>query len=191
MCTTGPIPTLTGFSALVLLSCVLLSPVATVAQRQGGALGGIVRGAEGAPAAGVHVRLGMLSKVPYNSTTDRTGQYRFANLPPGSYEMTFSAPGFVTQVWTGIWLAEGANRVLNVLMRVGDPAQIVRLAAPSAAVAQSSGAIAGNIGLPPCAIRPSTDATGRNWQHCKPVLQACRREMPTEPGMPTVGLGRQ
>ena len=160
MCTTGPIPTLTGFSALVLLSCVLLSPVATVAQRQGGALGGIVRGAEGAPAAGVHVRLGMLSKVPYNSTTDRTGQYRFANLPPGSYEITFSAPGFVTQVWTGVWVTEGASRVVNVLMRVGDPAQIVRLAAPSAAVAQSSGSVAGNVGA---ATVRNTPLNGRDW----------------------------
>ncbi|HKT69094.1 MAG TPA: carboxypeptidase-like regulatory domain-containing protein, partial [Terriglobales bacterium] len=133
----------------------------TIAQRPGGALGGIVRGAEGAPAAGVHVRLGMLSKGAFNSTiTDRTGQYRFANLPPGIYELTFSAPGFVTQVWTGIGVAVGANRVVNVPMRAGDPAQIVRLAAPSATVAQSSGAVAGNVGS---ATVRNTPLNGRDW----------------------------
>jgi len=41
--------------------------------------------------------------------TDTDGFYNVPDLPPGIYEMSVSAPGFVTQVMTSIAVAAGSG----------------------------------------------------------------------------------
>jgi len=81
---------------------------------------------------GVHISIADVGSVASRTvTTDNDGFYNVPALPPGGYEMTVSAPGFVTQLVTTINVAAGAERVLNVAMRPGDPQQTVRTAGAS------------------------------------------------------------
>jgi hypothetical protein len=71
-------------------------------------------------------------------TTDADGVYNLPDLPPAVYEITVSAPGFITQRWTAIAVGIGTERVINIVMRPGDPNKSVRTAAPPASISQSS-----------------------------------------------------
>ena len=57
--------------------------------------------------------------VTRNITADAAGFYTAPNLLPGNYEITVSAPGFATEVRTGVNLEVGARQVLNIVMQVG------------------------------------------------------------------------
>ena len=88
------------------------------------------------------------------------GVYNLPALPPAVYEITLSAPGFVTQMWTGITVGVGTDRVVNIVMRPGDPKTVVRTAAPPAAVSQASSCCGGNVNS--STVR-ETPLNGRDW----------------------------
>src|SRR5260370_22765678 len=95
---------------------------------------------------GVRVSLSdQASAVAREVTTDMDGVYNLPDLPPAVYEITLSAPGFVTQMWTGIVVGVGTDRVLNIVMRPGDPKTVVRTAAPPASISQASACCGGNV----------------------------------------------
>src|SRR5207245_10728025 len=91
-------------------------------------------------------------------TTDTDGVYNLPDLPPAVYEITVSAPGFVTQMWTAIAVGVGTERVLNIVMRPGDPNKVVRTTAPPTSVSQSSAADNVNAST----VR-ETPLNGRDW----------------------------
>src|SRR5688572_25629528 len=78
----------------VLLGALLLAPAAGYAQ--GAAIAGVVTDPSGAVLPGVTVEATspvLIEKVRAVQT-DGTGQYRFVALPPGTYTLTFTLPGF-------------------------------------------------------------------------------------------------
>src|SRR5260370_34664641 len=80
---------------------------------------------------GVRVSLSdQASAVAREVTTDMDGVYNLPDLPPAVYEITLSAPGFVTQMWTGIVVGVGTDRGLNIVMRPRQPTTVGRTAAP-------------------------------------------------------------
>lgn len=93
-------------------------------------------------------------------TTDTDGIYSLADLPPRVYELTISAPGFTTQEWTTITVGVGTERVINVVVRPGDPNKVVRTTAPPAPVSQSSACCGGNVNS--STVR-ETPLNGRDW----------------------------
>ena len=55
------------------------------------------------------------------ATTNTAGLYNVPDLTPGNFEMTVSASGFTTQLWTAITVTAGVERILNVVMHAGRP----------------------------------------------------------------------
>src|SRR5712692_2007252 len=146
---------------VALIAFVSLAPWATNAQVAGGSVTGTVRGESGAamPEARVSVR-DVASGLVRTVTTGTDGLYSVPDLPAGSYEITFSAPGFVTQVRTAISVAAGEGRVLNVVMRAGNPEDVMRTLAPPAPVSHASATVGGNVNA--STVR-DTPLNGRDW----------------------------
>src|SRR5262249_57270081 len=116
------------------------------AQVSGGVLSGTVMDASQAAIPNVSVSLtNVATGVVRAVTTDATGLYTVPNLLPGSYEMTATALGFTTQVRTDITVSLGASPLLNVVMQVGDPKQVVRISVSGSASDSASSAPGGNV----------------------------------------------
>jgi carboxypeptidase family protein len=134
---------------------------ASAAQATGGSISGTVTRGAGNRMPGVRVSLSDVTKtVTREVTTGVDGVYNLPALPPGAYELTASMPGFVTQMWTGINVGVGTERVLNIVMRPGDSSTVVRIAAPPAPVSQASGCCGGNVNA---ATVRETPLNGRDW----------------------------
>ena len=148
------------YAVTLALTCLLGFPQA-FAQVPGSTISGLVRGSSGTPIAKVQVDLkapgaGFVRTVE----TDALGAYRFSNLSAGTYEIRVSAPGFVTQVWTAVTVAAGGERVLNLLIRPGNPGQVVQEAAPPMAANQVFAGGAENVNA---ATVRNTPLNGRDW----------------------------
>src|SRR6202166_916094 len=140
---------------LAVLMCVL--PPVTLAQVTGGSITGTVRGDSGSAIPGVQVSIkdvttGQLRTIQ----TDTSGSYSLPALPVGNYELTVSAPGFVTQVLRGITVAVGSQRVLDIHMRPGSSQTVVRATVPGVSANPSSG----NVGK---SVAENTPLNGRDW----------------------------
>jgi hypothetical protein len=148
------------FPALLLLPFVFIHSAQASAQVLGGSLRGVASASSGAPLPGVRVRLEMLNKsVVRNVITDARGYYKLVELPAGAYDLTVSDAGFITQLWTGVTIVSGAERVLNFVMRVGNPEQIVKIAMPVTGLSQSV-TTSGNVDA--STVR-NTPLNGRDW----------------------------
>lgn len=146
-------------TSVLLLLCLLLSPVSVIAQAPGGSISGIVTEGGGAPVPGVHVSLKALNTKATRAAvrTNTRGFFRFTDVPAGTYEVIVSAPGFVSQVWNGVMVKGGAERVLNIVM--GNPGQTVQLAAPVTTMGQGS-AVNGRVDA---STARNTPLNGRDW----------------------------
>ena len=103
----------------VLLTLVGAGP--TIASAQ--SLAGSVRDTSGAVLPGVTVEASspaLIAKVR-SSVTDDTGQYRITDLPPGSYKVTFTLPGFATVVREGVELTGGGVMTIGAEIDPGVP----------------------------------------------------------------------
>jgi hypothetical protein len=101
----------------IALSSVLLVPSLAFAQ----SLAGAVRDSSGGVLPGVTVEASspaLITKVRA-SVTDDSGQYRIPDLPPGTYKITFTLPGFATVVREGVELTGGGVMTIGAEMRVG------------------------------------------------------------------------
>ncbi len=94
------------------------------------------------------------------AATNTDGVFSVPDLPPGTYEMTVSAPGFVTQLWTGVSVAAGVGRVFNPVMQAGNSEQTVRIVAPPALVTETCSTACGNVSS--STVR-DTPLNGRDW----------------------------
>src|ERR1700680_4991768 len=105
-----------GFSVVtfVALALGLFVSVPVWAQVAGASLSGTVTDASGAviPNASISIK-NVGTGVTRDVTADTAGFYAAPNLLPGAYEVSVSAPGFSTEVRTGITLTVGAQQALN------------------------------------------------------------------------------
>jgi len=146
---------------LTTLAVFLLWGPSANAQVGGGSITGTVAGESGAAMPDVRISVKEASTgLVRNATTNPTGLYNVPDLSPGSYEMTLSANGFTTQLWTAITVTAGVERVLNVVMHAGDPQQVVRVATPPALVSEPCSAACGSANA--STVR-DTPLNGRDW----------------------------
>jgi hypothetical protein len=149
------------FVPVAALLLLLFFSLPSNSQVSGGALSGTITDDHGAALPNTQLSVKDLATGTTRLvTTDAQGLYTISNLPPDTYEVTASAPGFVTLVWTTIPVAAGAQHVLNVVMRAGNPEQVVRMTAPPAPVNQASATVGGNVSA--STVR-DTPLNGRDW----------------------------
>src|SRR5580693_1211880 len=131
------------------------------AQVGGGSITGTVTGESGAAMPDVRITVKEVSTgLARTATTNTAGLYSVPDLSPGNFEMTVSASGFTTQLWTSITVTAGVERVLNVVMRAGDAQQVVRVVAPPALASESC---SGGCGSTSASTVRDTPLNGRDW----------------------------
>ena len=147
--------------ATITLALLLFFGLPVSAQVAGGSITGTVTGESGAAMPDVRISVKDVSTgLARTATTNTAGLYSVPDLSPGNFEMTVSASGFTTQLWTSITVTAGVERILNVVMRAGDPKQVVRIAAPPALASESC---PGGCGSANANTVRDTPLNGRDW----------------------------
>jgi len=103
-----------------------------------GSINGTILDRTGAVNVGAKVRL--TRKHPVLSqevASGDTGQYSFSHVPPGSFQITVSAPGFATQVFSADLRPGQAFLVPPIVLAVATAATEVQVAAPTVEVAEA------------------------------------------------------
>ena len=149
---------LLGLIALAFLP-VLCTPA--YAQVTGATLSGTVADQSGGvvPNAGISIK-NLATGVSRAVKTDAAGFYSAPNLLPGNYEITATAPGFSSQVQSGVELTVGAQQVLNFAMQVGQVTQAVQVTAEAPTVQLASSAISAVVSATTVRELP---LNGRSW----------------------------
>jgi len=116
-----------GIFAFCLFSVLLLA-ANLFAQETTGGLQGTVKDPSGAVVGNATVELTGSSLVgKKNLTTDSSGYYRFANLPPGSYTITAKAAGFSELKREGVIIEVGHLPTIDLTMTVGAAGTVVEV----------------------------------------------------------------
>jgi hypothetical protein len=120
-----------GTSRILVVCCsLLLLPSLALAQAS---ISGVVKDASGAVLPGVTVEASspaLIEKVR-SVVTDDTGQYRIVDLRPGSYQVSFSLPGFNTVRREGIELTGSFVATVNADLKVGDLTETITVTGES------------------------------------------------------------
>jgi hypothetical protein len=106
---------------LATVSGVALPPTDSYAQGQSGSIAGIVRDSSGAVLPGVTVEAASPALIEKARTvvSDGQGQFKIADLRPGTYTVTFTLTGFSSVKRDGIELTSGFTANVNADLRVG------------------------------------------------------------------------
>src|SRR5438552_14017000 len=108
------------------LALILLLPLSASAQQASG-IAGVARDTSGSVLPGVTVETSspaLIEKVR-TAVTDGEGRYNVVNLPPGTYTVTFTLPGFSIYRREGIVLTAGLTAAVNTDMQVSTIAETI------------------------------------------------------------------
>lgn len=83
------------------------------------------------------------TNIPRTTTTNQTGGYVFANIPPGTYTLTINKAGFRAAKVTNQVVNVGVSLTLNVALEMGATNQVVEVTATNAEL-QTMNATVGN-----------------------------------------------
>ncbi len=72
--------------------------------------------------------------TPRKTTTDMSGSYLFDSLPPGAYELTYTATGFKTTIRSNIAITPGFTATVSLELQIGTAEQTVEVSAESLVV---------------------------------------------------------
>src|SRR6266404_7176335 len=133
-------------SSVALIGFVLAAvcPAPLRAQTVGGTILGLVQDQQGGAIGKAEVSARSLDTGAVRRTTsENNGEYRIASVPAGSYELTITAPGFKTEVRSGILVTVGADVGINFAMTVGAVSEKVEVTGEAAQVDTSSSGMGG------------------------------------------------
>ena len=99
------------------LAFVLALLPAAFAQTASGNVYGVVNDESGAAVPGANITVKGVNTAPKSTTSDASGNFRFINLDPGSYEMTVGLAGFST-VKRNFSISTGQNLDLKYNLKV-------------------------------------------------------------------------
>src|SRR2546425_5962251 len=110
-----------GVVRVVVVCALTLLPAVAGAQVTTGSIAGLVKDTSGAvlPGVTVEARSPVLIEKVRTAVSDGDGQYRITDLPPGTYGLTFSLPGFNTVRREGVTLTAAFAATINAELPVG------------------------------------------------------------------------
>ena len=146
---------------LLVLVMLLLAAGRIYPQVVGATLSGTVTDQSGAviPSAQISIR-NTATGTTRSVTADAAGFYAAPNLLPGTYEITATAPGFSTEVQTGVALTVGGQQLLNITMKVGQVAERVQVTGEVPAVELASSSLGAVVNSTTVRELP---LNGRSW----------------------------
>jgi len=159
-----------------LVLCVLVAMLfvaASFAQETTAGIQGTVKDQQGAVVNGATVELTSPSLIGTKSIkTDSSGKYQFAALPPGTYELTVTAPNFKTVKQNNLDLAAGRLPTIDIALQVGTVGETIEVssAAPIVDVTQSKVQV--SVSSEEMANVPK----GRSFQSLIPFAPGARQE---------------
>ena len=140
---------------------LMFMSVRVYAQVAGATLTGTVSDVSGAVIPNAQVSIKNVDTGQQRAfATDAAGFYSVPNLLPGSYQVTVTAPGFSTEVRSGITLTVGAQQVLNITLRVGQTTQKVKVSGAAPIVQLSTSSISHTVNSTTVRQLP---LNGRDW----------------------------
>src|SRR5258708_11922488 len=115
-----------GILALTLIICATQSNLQ--AQVTGGTISGTVVDTTGRLIPNCSIVItNTATGITRNLTTNSDGFYTAPNLQAGSYELSFTAPGFRTELKKGVTLTVGAALVADLTMQIGTAIETVQV----------------------------------------------------------------
>jgi hypothetical protein len=146
---------------IALVSSLTVSVNKLQAQVSGSTISGTVTDASGAVLPNVQISIKNLATGSARIVTaDAAGFYTAPNLLPGTYDITATAPGFATEVQSGVVLTVGAQQVLNLAMRIGMVTEKVQVAGEAPAVQLATASLSAVVNSTTVRELP---LNGRSW----------------------------
>jgi hypothetical protein len=127
----------------VVLTLLALSLPSVAGAQVLGTVAGNVKDASGAVLPGVTVEVSspaLIEKVR-SAVTDGSGQYRIVNLPPGTYSVTFTLPGFSTVKRDNLEVSVNFTSTVDAEMKVGSVEETITVTGESPIVDIQSAAL--------------------------------------------------
>src|SRR5438270_2855692 len=110
-----------------------------------GSVSGQVTDPQNAVIAGAEVRLtDVQTNIARNTVTNETGRYSFSNVTPGSYDITFTKPGFSQSKISGQAVEVGLTLTANITLQVGSTSTTVEVTTGAEAELQTVSATVGS-----------------------------------------------
>ncbi|MGC2720819.1 MAG: carboxypeptidase-like regulatory domain-containing protein [Candidatus Acidiferrales bacterium] len=104
------------------------TPTGEPAQQAPGAVSGIVVDSSGAAVAGAHLTLTHDDATPARETlSDANGEFVFADVPPGAFQVVIAAAGLASQTYTGTKIADQASTVPTITLAVASESTQVQV----------------------------------------------------------------
>ena len=133
------------YAMLLIAVFALVSPA--LAQEVAASLNGVVSDATGAAIVGasVDVRNAAVQGFHRTATTDKDGSYTVTNLPPATYTVVVSSPGFKNLTAENVTLFVAEKRSVNARLEAGSVDESVTVQQDAVAVETTSSAQTGTI----------------------------------------------
>jgi hypothetical protein len=133
--------------AMTVLLCLFLMAAGNVFGQTGnGQVGGVVQDQSKALVPGVSVTLrNTQTGVTATQVSNESGAYTFASVPPGTYQVTASLPGFKTSITNNVLVGTSAQVRVNVTLEVGAVDSSVEVSITAEQVMTESSASVGDV----------------------------------------------
>src|SRR6185369_6760623 len=128
-----------------LIACILALSVAVLAQTDRGTITGAISDPTGAAAADAKVEAKNTNTgATYNVASSATGNYTFAQLPAGTYEMTVQVPGFKKFIRENVVVQVASTVRVDVPLEVGSITESVTVSDTTSLLKTESGEVSHN-----------------------------------------------
>jgi hypothetical protein len=165
--------------------CITSTSVQVLAQETTGGVQGTVKDPTGAVVPGANIEISGPALIGSKAViTDRSGFFRFVNLPPGTYSILAKASGFDTVKLPSVIIEVGRFPTVDVPLKIGSTASTVEVSAESTQIEETTTHGLTNIDAAEIAELPH----GSSFQSLIPLAPAARNE-PLQGGGPQINGG--